>query len=215
MPIYDALVEELDDVPAEVRLTAERTVQKNAETATALRISVRFGRAGRRAWRECGEAGVLSKGSPGRSRLSEDQIAGLERELERGPLAHGWADQRWTLARIKTLIGRLFPCLVHGRGHLAAVEADPGRVETSRPDLLRWLAEYGLQPATPQQYFARWRKNGTDKQIHDRLRMQVREHAGRPEDPSAVVLDSQSVRAAAGVPKATTGLDAGKKALRT
>ncbi|MFE6103917.1 winged helix-turn-helix domain-containing protein [Streptomyces laurentii] len=23
-------------------------------------------------------------------------------------MAHGWADQRWTLARIKTLIGRLF-----------------------------------------------------------------------------------------------------------
>ncbi|MET8422312.1 winged helix-turn-helix domain-containing protein, partial [Streptomyces sp. NPDC005098] len=22
--------------------------------------------------------------------------------------AHGWADQRWTLARVKTLIGRLF-----------------------------------------------------------------------------------------------------------
>ena len=28
--------------------------------------------------------------------------------MERGPLVHGWADQRWTLARIKTLIGRLF-----------------------------------------------------------------------------------------------------------
>ncbi|MDQ0836064.1 transposase [Streptomyces achromogenes] len=28
--------------------------------------------------------------------------------MERGPLAHGWADQRWTLAGIKTLIGRLF-----------------------------------------------------------------------------------------------------------
>ncbi|WP_406513882.1 winged helix-turn-helix domain-containing protein [Streptomyces sp. NBC_00161] len=28
--------------------------------------------------------------------------------MGRGPLVHGWADQRWTLARIKTLIGRLF-----------------------------------------------------------------------------------------------------------
>lgn len=28
--------------------------------------------------------------------------------MERGPLAHGWAGQRWTPARIKTLIGRLF-----------------------------------------------------------------------------------------------------------
>ncbi|WP_417792611.1 helix-turn-helix domain-containing protein [Streptomyces fildesensis] len=51
---------------------------------------------------------MLSKGSPGRSRLSEAQVVRLERELERGPLAHGWADQRWTLARITTLIGRLF-----------------------------------------------------------------------------------------------------------
>lgn len=60
-------------------------------------------------------------------------------------------------------------------------------------------------------YFALWRRDGTDQTIHDLLRMQVREAAGRTEDPSAVVLDSQSVRAAAGVPKSTTGLDAGKK----
>lgn len=62
----------------------------------------------RRQWRERGEAGVLSKGSPGRPRLSEAQIARLEKELEREPLVHSWADQQWTLARIKTLIGRLF-----------------------------------------------------------------------------------------------------------
>ncbi|RZU36684.1 transposase [Streptomyces sp. BK022] len=82
--------------------------RKNAEIATALGVSVRSVKRWRRAWRELGEAGVLSKGSPGRPRLSEVQIVRLERELERGPLAHGWADQRWTLARIKTLIGRLF-----------------------------------------------------------------------------------------------------------
>ncbi|MFI0962783.1 transposase [Streptomyces sp. NPDC021080] len=82
--------------------------QKNAEIAVVLRISVRSVERWRRAWREGGEAGVLSKGSPGRPRLSEIQIVRLERELECGPLAHGWADQRWTLARIKTLIGRLF-----------------------------------------------------------------------------------------------------------
>ncbi|MEU9404079.1 winged helix-turn-helix domain-containing protein [Streptomyces sp. NPDC048242] len=82
--------------------------QKNAEVADALRVSERSVERWRRAWRELGEAGVLSKGSPGRPRLSHEQITRLERELERGPLAHGWADQRWTLARIKTLIGRLF-----------------------------------------------------------------------------------------------------------
>ena len=41
--------------------------------------------------------------------------------------------------------------------------------------------------------------------------MMVRGKAGRAADPSLVVLGSQSVRAAAGVPKSTTGLDAAKK----
>lgn len=42
------------------------------------------------------------------ARLGPDQMERLERNLERGPLAHGWPDQRWTLVKIKTLIGRLF-----------------------------------------------------------------------------------------------------------
>ncbi|MEV4940615.1 winged helix-turn-helix domain-containing protein [Streptomyces zaomyceticus] len=81
---------------------------RSREIAAALRVSERSVERWRRQWRERGEAGVLPKGSPGRPRLSEKQIARLEGELERGPLVHGWADQRWTLARIKTLIGRLF-----------------------------------------------------------------------------------------------------------
>jgi transposase len=60
-------------------------------------------------------------------------------------------------------------------------------------------------------YFALWRDDGTDQVIHDLLRGQAREKAGRAEDPSAVVLDTQSVRAANHVPAATTGKDAGKK----
>ncbi len=60
-------------------------------------------------------------------------------------------------------------------------------------------------------YFALWRDDGTDQAIHDLLRCQAREKAGRAEDPSAVVLDTQSVRAANHVPAATTGKDAGKR----
>ncbi len=60
-------------------------------------------------------------------------------------------------------------------------------------------------------YFDVWKRDGLDKRINDVLRMMVREKAGRHADPSLVVLDSQSVRAAAGVPKSTTGLDAAKK----
>lgn len=60
-------------------------------------------------------------------------------------------------------------------------------------------------------YFALWREDGTDQVIHDLLRCQARERAGRAEDPTAVVLDTQSIRAANHVPAATTGKDAGKK----
>ena len=82
--------------------------EKNREIAAALRVSERSVERWRRQWREEGLAGVASRGSPGRPRLSQTQTARLERELERGPLAHGWVGQRWTLARVKTMIGRLF-----------------------------------------------------------------------------------------------------------
>ncbi|MEV4847619.1 IS5 family transposase [Micromonospora matsumotoense] len=60
-------------------------------------------------------------------------------------------------------------------------------------------------------YFALWRDDGTDQVIHDLLRCQAREKVGRREDPSAVVLDTQSIRAANHVPATTTGKDAAKK----
>ena len=59
---------------------------------------------GTAARRRCGRTGPVS-----REKLSPQQWARLEAELRKGPLAHGFAgDQRWTLGRIKTLIGRLF-----------------------------------------------------------------------------------------------------------
>ncbi|WSI68094.1 IS5 family transposase [Streptomyces sp. NBC_01336] len=59
-------------------------------------------------------------------------------------------------------------------------------------------------------YFTLWRQDGLDERIQ-LLRCQVRERARRLEDPSLVIIDTQSVRAAAGVPKTTTGLDVNKK----
>jgi transposase len=67
------------------------------------------------------------------------------------------------------------------------------------------------QKAATYYYFALWRDDGTDQVIHDLLRCQAREAAGRAEDPTAVALDTQSIRAANHVPAATTGKDAGKK----
>ncbi|CAL9329344.1 hypothetical protein SUDANB15_00035 [Streptomyces sp. enrichment culture] len=60
-------------------------------------------------------------------------------------------------------------------------------------------------------YFYTWRDDGIDQTIHDLLRWQVREMARRKADPSLVVLDTQSVHAAAGVLTVSTGCDAAKK----
>src|SRR5260370_37713274 len=61
-----------------------------------------------RAWQDGGAEALRSRGPVSRERLSAQQWARLELELGKGPLAHGFAaDQRWTLGRIKTLIGRL------------------------------------------------------------------------------------------------------------
>jgi transposase len=56
-------------------------------------------------------------------------------------------------------------------------------------------------------YFARWRDDGTLARLHGRLR----DAAGRRAQPTAAIIDSQSVRAADTVPKATRGWDAAKK----
>jgi putative transposase len=72
------------------------------------------------------------------------------------------------------------------------------------------LLPHDLPPwRTVYHYFWFWRRTGVWQQIHDRLREQVREAAGRHPNPSAAILDSQSIRTseAGGV----CGYDAGKK----
>jgi transposase len=44
-------------------------------------------------------------------------------------------------------------------------------------------------------YFARWSDDGTLVRVQDALRRRVREAAGRDPDPSALIIDSQSVKA--------------------
>jgi transposase len=82
--------------------------EDNGEIARRLRVSVRSVQRWRKAWSAGGEPALRSKGPASLPLLSEEQFGVLERELAKGPLAHGWPDQVWTLPRIKTLIGRRF-----------------------------------------------------------------------------------------------------------
>jgi transposase len=79
------------------------------QVAVVLRVSVKSACAWDRAWQAGGAAALASKGPAGQScRLSQVQLQRLESELEAGPGAHGWADQRWTLDRVAELIEKLF-----------------------------------------------------------------------------------------------------------
>ncbi|MEU7429149.1 transposase [Streptomyces sp. NPDC040750] len=49
-------------------------------------------------------------------------------------------------------------------------------------------------------FFRRWREHGLITEFHDRLRGRVREREGREAEPTAGIIDAQSVRAAATVP---------------
>jgi putative transposase len=64
---------------------------------------------------------------------------------------------------------------------------------------------------TVHDYHTRWARDGTLNRIHNALREQVRAAEGRRRQPSAAIIDSQSVRAAETVARRTRGYDAGKK----
>ena len=53
--------------------------------------------------------------------------------------------------------------------------------------------------------------DGTVNNLHNTLRGQVRQAAGRDPQPTAAIIDSQSVRAAETVARSSRGYDAGKK----
>jgi transposase len=80
------------------------------QAAHRLRISAKSAYQWRRRWRAGGRTALASKGPGGAvCRLNDRQVARLRAALAGGPAAWGWnQDQRWTLARVATLIGRLF-----------------------------------------------------------------------------------------------------------
>ena len=80
------------------------------QVARQLRVSTKYAYQWRRRWRAGGQNAVASRGPAGYAcRLDAGQLARLRAALDQGPAACGWAvDQRWKLARIAALTGRLF-----------------------------------------------------------------------------------------------------------
>ncbi|WP_331755692.1 winged helix-turn-helix domain-containing protein [Streptomyces sp. NBC_01643] len=92
-----------------IRLRAGRRFVAGEETAVIakdLRVSVRSVERWRRAWREGGLEALRSAGPANSPVVTDAQFAVLEEELGKGPAEHGFGDERWTLARVQTVIRR-------------------------------------------------------------------------------------------------------------
>jgi transposase len=103
------------------RLEAARLFAKGysqAEVARTLGVSAMSVCRWYGAWREGGRQALRTQTHPGSpSRLNKRQLHRLERELLKGPQAHGYATQLWTLPRIAKLIEKLFGIRYHP-GHV-------------------------------------------------------------------------------------------------
>lgn len=88
-------------------------------------------------------------------------------------------------------------------------------------DAIRYLVKEGITwrampidfPPWQSVYYsiATWQESGATRHMHDELRNQVRVAAGRNPNPTAAIIDSQSVKAAETVARTERGYDAGKK----
>lgn len=120
-------------------------------------------------------------------------------------------DTEW--ARIRPLLP--VPGWLRGRGgqpeaycHRAILDAVRYLVDNG----IKWRAMPADFPPWDRVYafFRRWRDHGLVNEFHDRLRARLRRREGRDEQPTAGVIDSQSVKADAVVGADSRGFDGGK-----
>jgi len=120
-------------------------------------------------------------------------------------------DAQWEI--LEPLIPPLSPeAVYHRHGRRAIVNGILYVLRSGCP----WRAlPHDLPPyGTVFDYFQRWRREGVWDRVLDTLRMQVRTKEGRDAQPSAAVIDSQSIKTSA-VRGPEKGYDAGKKNLGT
>ncbi|WP_206641186.1 transposase [Nonomuraea polychroma] len=115
---------------------------------------------------------------------------------ERKPYATDLSDERWALIEpVITAWKAAHPSVSGHQGKYEMREIVNAILYQSRTGCQWSLLPHDLPPRSAvMYYYTAWRKDGTDKAIHDLLRLQVREKKGRLADPSLVVLDTQSAR---------------------
>jgi transposase len=113
------------------------------------------------------------------------------------------------------------PALPARGGSRAGAAALAGHCRRDIVDAIRYLVKEGIcwraMPAdfppwqTVYDVLDHWQDSGATEAMHGELRRQCRIAAGRKPEPSAAVIDSQSVKAAETMARDRRGFDAGKK----
>jgi len=92
--------------------------KSRAEVARLLQVSREAAGNWFELWQHRGEEGLKGAGRAGRKpKVTAAQLAEVEQALLRGPVAHGYATDLWTLARIGRLIRQLTGVRYHS-GHV-------------------------------------------------------------------------------------------------
>jgi transposase len=103
------------------RLKAARLFEQGmmqAEVARRLKVSSMTVSRWWRTWKAEGREGLRAAGRAGRKpRLTAPELTQIEEALRRGPLAHGYSTDLWTLPRIRDVIERVTRVRYH-EGHV-------------------------------------------------------------------------------------------------